>query len=55
MVILVNNSDCVPSLSLASVATLLTAVRQVDKLGLSLVEHLEILSGRKENLSKVDC
>ena len=44
--ILVNNSDCVPRLSLASVARLLASLRAVDQLGLSVAEQLAVLAGR---------
>ena len=52
--IYVNNYDCVPRLSLASVARLLAAVRAVDDLGLSLTEQLAILTDRCEDTDKIE-
>ena len=46
--IFVNNVDCVPRLSLASVARLLAMVRAVDELGLSVGEQLKLLAEREE-------
>merc|ERR1712178_549504 len=42
--IYINNFDCVPSLSLSSVAKLLATVRAVDQLGLSLTDQLSIIA-----------
>ena len=44
--IYINNYDCVPRLSLASVSRLLATVREVDSLVLSLAEQLSILADR---------
>ena len=54
MVIYVNNFDCVPRLSLGSIARLLVSMRAVDNLGLTLTEQLSILAGRSgdENVQK---
>jgi len=46
--IFVNNFDCVPRLSLASVARLLAMVRAVDELGLTVGEQLKVLTEREE-------
>ena len=56
--IYINNYDCVPRLSLASVSRLLATVREVDSLGLSLSEQLSILADRdsqevQENIMKL--
>jgi len=51
--IYINNYDCVPRLSLGSVARLLASMRAVDSLGLSLSEQLSILMEREsENVEK---
>jgi len=55
--IYINNYDCVPSLSLSSVAKLLAAVRAVDHLGLSLSQQLSILAerpGHEEQIAKIN-
>jgi len=54
MEIYVNNFDCVPRLSLGSIARLLVSMRAVDNLGLTLTEQLSILAGRSgdENVQK---
>ncbi len=41
----INGQDCVPRMSLGSVAWLLAALRAVDALKISPVEHLELLTG----------
>ena len=41
--IYINNYDCVPRLSLASVARMLASIRAVDSLGYSLTDQLRIL------------
>ena len=52
--IYINNYDCVPRLSLGSIARLLVSMRAVDNLGLTLTEQLSILAGRSddENVQK---
>jgi len=51
--IYINNYDCVPRLSLGSIAHLLASMRAVDSLGLTLTEQLSILAGRSdENVQK---
>ena len=46
--IFINNYDCVPRLSLASVARLLASIRAVDNLSLTLSQQFAILAERKE-------
>jgi len=51
--IYINNFDCVPRLSLGSIARLLACMRAVDSLGLTLAEQLSILAERSsENVQK---
>eukprot|EP00090_Calanus_glacialis_P013019 TRINITY_DN21635_c0_g1_i1.p1 TRINITY_DN21635_c0_g1~~TRINITY_DN21635_c0_g1_i1.p1 ORF type:complete len:358 (-),score=89.33 TRINITY_DN21635_c0_g1_i1:91-1164(-) len=46
--IYINNYDCVPRLSLGSIARLLACMRAVDSLGLTLTEQLSILAERSD-------
>ena len=52
--IFVNNFDCVPRLSLASVARLLAMLRAVDELGLSVGEQLRVLMEREESADHME-